>query len=141
MCQYFLSLQQMMKQVHFGRKATISFFILFGLFVWITIRQDSKVELRYVMVSEPTQDSEMIYLLYWNKYLGGDQTWGMREETSTPEDLERINCPKTNCIFTRRRDTLPYIHDFDVLFINSWFEIKLPNSRSPHQYYILSTAE
>lgn len=130
-----------MKQVQFGRKASIIFFIIFGFFIWISLRQDTNVELRYVVVGEATRDSDMIYLLFWNKYLGGDQTWGMLEETSTPEELERFNCPKTNCIFTRRRDTLPYIHNFDVLFINPWFEIKLPTSRSPHQYYVLSTAE
>lgn len=88
-----------------------------------------------------SRDDGLIYLLFWNSYLDSYASWGMSTDTSTREDLKKISCPVTNCIFTSKRDLLPSVTDFDVLFINAHGAIKFPEIRNSEQYYVLSTVE
>lgn len=101
---------------------------------------------RYILVDDSERvkrNDSTIYFLFWNKFQGFDPTWGLPKKTSSPEDLASVNCPNTNCIFTSQKDLLSNIHDFDVLFITSWWEkvLELPKTRHPSQFYVLGNNE
>ena len=101
---------------------------------------------RYRMVddSERTKRKDnLIFVLFWNKFQGFDETWGLPKNMSSQEALKSANCPHTNCIFTFQKNMLPQIHDFDVLIMTSWWEIHLevPQTRHPSQFYVLGNNE
>jgi hypothetical protein len=101
---------------------------------------------RYTLVGDnerSKRNESLIYLLFFNKLVGVNRHWGMKKETSSPKDLMDVNCPHSNCIFTSKNDLLPHLHDFDVVFINAWWEndLILPKTRHPLQYYVLSINE
>jgi hypothetical protein len=100
-----------------------------------SIRYDFKI------VSATPRHDDSIYMLFWNSYLDEDDLWGMEKEISSPEDLKKVNCPVTNCIFTNQKDVLPNVHDFDVLFFNHHTQIQFPKTRSLNQFYIFSMFE
>jgi hypothetical protein len=101
---------------------------------------------RYTLAGDNEQskrNDSLIYLLLFNKFQGHDPRWGMKTETSSPEDLINVSCPHTNCIITSKKDLLPHVHDYDGVLINAWWEkhLKLPETRHPLQYYVLSMNE
>lgn len=88
------------------------------------------------------KNSSKIYVLFWNKIFG-DETWYMESVTSDEDYLKSINCPVTNCILTHDKKLLDAPHLYDALIFHSaepWLR-PLPETRSPHQYYIMTTLE
>ena len=105
-----------------------------------------KVPQRYTIVgdSERTKRNDnKIFILFWNKFQGFDPTWGLPKNISSQDALKSANCPHTNCIFTFQKETLPQIHDFDVLIMTSWWEmwLEVPQTRHPSQFYVLGNNE
>jgi hypothetical protein len=89
------------------------------------------------------RNDSFIYLLFFNKFQIYDDSWGLGKETSSPEDLAKVNCPHTNCIFTSKKDLLPNVHDFDVVFLTVWWQqvMDVPKTRHPKQFYVLGINE
>lgn len=89
------------------------------------------------------KNKSLIYTLFFNSINGVSPTWGLEKPVTSPEDLQNVNCPYINCIFTYKKDFLPNIHDFDVVFINAWWEndLPLPATRHPKQIYVFSNNE
>jgi hypothetical protein len=111
-----------------------------------TVALSTELPPRYTLVGDnerSKRNESLIYLLLFNNFQGRDSRWGMKTDTSSPEDLINVNCPHTNCIITSKKDLLPHIHDFDGVFITTWWEkdLKLPETRHPLQYYVLSMNE
>lgn len=128
---------------------------LIYLFLWVSDGDNHQVlknflnlppPPRYVMVDDDKlapKNKSLIYSLFFNKFHGASTTWGLAKNVTSPEDLQKVNCSHTNCIFTYEKNLLPNIHDFDVVFINSWWEkdLPLPATRHPKQIYVFSNNE
>jgi hypothetical protein len=101
---------------------------------------------RYTLVDDnklSKRNESLIYLLLFNSFHGKYPSWGMKTDTSSPEDLMKINCPHTNCIVTSKKDLLPHVHDFDGVFLNAWWQddLELPETRHPRQFYVFGNKE
>ena len=82
--------------------------------------------------------SDQKIILFWTRFFG--QEFG--DETNI-NYLESINCPETNCIFTENKKMLMH-HEFDAIVFHgaeSWKLMNLPNTRSPHQIYVMASQE
>ena len=88
------------------------------------------------------KNSSKIYVLYWTKMFDSEN-WYMSSITSGEDYLKSINCPVTNCILTHDKNLLEAPHLYDALIFHSaepWLT-SLPETRSPNQYYIMTTLE
>ncbi|XP_070506558.1 alpha-(1,3)-fucosyltransferase C-like [Chironomus tepperi] len=88
------------------------------------------------------KNSSKIYVLFWTKMFGAE-TWYMPSVTNDEDYLKSIDCPVTNCILTHDKNLLEAPHLYDALIFHSaepWLS-PLPETRSPHQYYIMTTLE
>lgn len=82
-------------------------------------------------------------ILFWTKFFEYDY-YGMPNETNGEEFLTSLNCPVTNCILTHNKKYLSSPHEYDALVFHgasTWVKIDLPQTRSPHQLYVLATLE
>ena len=88
------------------------------------------------------KNSSKIYVLFWTKIFGAEN-WNMQNVTNGEDYLKSIDCPVTNCILTHNKKLLGAPHLYDALIFHSaepWL-IPLPETRSPHQYYIMTSLE
>lgn len=94
-----------------------------------------------VSIKTRSNDSKM-YVLFANDFFGL-KAWGMTNSTSTKQDLESVNCPYTNCMFTSQEDLLPHVHNFNAVLFNVFHQklLKLPLTRLHHQLYIFGSRE
>lgn len=88
-----------------------------------------------------TKNDSKIYILFWGSWYRRVD-WRQPKITMDEKYLEKIGCPETNCVFTRKNDYFPSIIDFDALIFNIWHEnYSLPKVRSPNQLYIMESKE
>jgi hypothetical protein len=80
------------------------------------------------------------YILFWTDYLK-DENWGFKKDTSNHEDLKKMGCKETNCVFTSNRSLLP-VEEFDAILFYIRFAIReLPEKRSAKQIYVAANDE
>lgn len=127
-------------------------FLLSTIYTILTLKNQSLNSVFVNQISSQifVEDSELakkngsfIYFVFFNRFMGHDKKWGLGKETSTPEDLMSVNCSHTNCIFTSKSDLLPNVHDFDVVFVNAWWQndLELPKTRHSRQTYVFGLNE
>lgn len=88
------------------------------------------------------RNDSKIYVLFWTNFFR-EKYWNMERETSDEDYFKSINCPVTNCVLTHDKSLLEAPHLYDALIFHSaepWLS-PLPETRSPHQYYIMATKE
>lgn len=96
---------------------------------------------RYTILNDfvsKRDESDKKYILYWMKFFGEEF------KNKTNENyLESIGCPVTNCIFTENKSLMNH-HEFDAIIFHaaeSWKLMDLPETRSPHQVYVMVAQE
>lgn len=99
----------------------------------------------YVKIYDYKIDSgkSVKHVLFWTTFFS-EKFWSMKNETYGEDYLKSINCPKTNCIFTHKKDFLDQPHEYDAIFfhgVEDWSFNTLPPTRSLHQLYIMVSKE
>lgn len=102
---------------------------------------------RYQMLNtymrQTTNKSATKFILFYNNFFE-DPFWRMNQETQDAAFLKRLKCPRTNCVFTRNRDLLQNVEEYDAIVFHaaeSWLHGEVPHRRSPHQVYIMASKE
>lgn len=89
------------------------------------------------------KDSGTKVVVFWTKFFDVP-FWGMKKETYREEDLQEINCPTTNCLFTHKKEHLQNSHEYDAIIFHgaeTWNFLDLPKTRSPYQSYVMMSKE
>lgn len=90
---------------------------------------------------EKPTNSRNIHVLFGNACLNLF-SWSLGKEMLGEDDLKTASCLFTNCVFTRDRNFLENVHDFDAILFNVWCSnLDLPLTRTPRQHYIMAANE
>lgn len=83
-------------------------------------------------------ESEKKYILFWTKFFGNDFV-----PESGEDYLRSVKCPVINCVFTNNKNLFES-HKFDAIVFHgaeNWKLMSLPETRSPHQLYVIALKE
>lgn len=139
------------KKIFTRPKSKIFFVLIFltavlVLFIFKLVQSyvfDSSIA-RYKLVQPAKHKfSDTKIILFWTNFFEFSN-WGMPNATNYEDYLKSINCPVTNCILTHDKKYLNSPHLYDALVFHgaeSWKMVNLPETRSPHQLYVLALLE